>query len=208
MHCGAVCLQGPGGGPQGFFFGPQIWGICVAVCCSALQCTSNIFAVCFSVTQCVAVRCSAMQCVAVRCSAMQCVAVRCSAMQCVAVCCSAMQCVAVHLRYSDCALQYVLQCVEVRCSALQRVAARCIALQYVAVHLMYPYCILQGVVMCCSVLHRVAVRHSMLQCTSGILVVSNTTLPLHYHCITTSLHIETCHKHMNESRIHPRTDFP
>jgi len=42
---------------------------------------------CYSVFQCVAVRCSTLQYVAVRCSALQCVAVRCSALQCVAVRC-------------------------------------------------------------------------------------------------------------------------
>jgi len=75
--------------------------------CSVLQCVAflrNVLAVCCSVLQCVAVRCSALQCsavvmflrsvLAVCRSVLQCVAVCFSELQCVAVCCSVSQCVA------------------------------------------------------------------------------------------------------------------
>ena len=102
--------------------------MCVAVCCSVLQCVAvwtravyssqdlalqNV-AVCRSVLQCVAVPCSVLQCVAECCRVLQsvaeccrvlqCVAVCCSVLQCVAVCCSVLQCVAVYLA---CAYQHL-----------------------------------------------------------------------------------------------------
>jgi len=69
---------------------PGCVAVCVAVCCSVLQCCSVLL--------CIAVCCSVLQCVAVCCSALQCIAVCCvchSVLQCVAVCCSALQCIAV-----------------------------------------------------------------------------------------------------------------
>ena len=126
------------------------WQPCVAACCS--------------VKQCVAVRCSALQC-SLQCSlhcSLQCVTwllhmcdmthatwhlahgrTEAAAawewnqepwQPCVAVCCSgsALQCVAMHCSALQRALQCVAVCVAVRCSALQCVAVRCSALQCVA----------------------------------------------------------------------------
>jgi len=47
--------------------------VCVAVCCSVLQCaTASIVAVWCSVLQCGAVCCSMVQCVAEQCRVLQC----------------------------------------------------------------------------------------------------------------------------------------
>jgi len=144
--------------------------VCVAVCCSVLQCRQvpaskdtrespsplgcwsvlECVGVCCSVLQCVALCCSGVQCGAVRCSASQWGAVWCSALQCGAVCCSALQCGAVCCS--------ALQCGAVCCSVLRvrgyttgskQRASRSVCrslLQYVAV--------------CCSTLQCVAVRCS------------------------------------------------
>jgi len=75
--------------------------------------TTRTRVVCYSVLQCVAMRCNAWQCVAVcrsvlrrgvewsvddnnlkSCCVLQCVAMRCSVLQCVTVCCSVSQCAA------------------------------------------------------------------------------------------------------------------
>ena len=53
--------------------------MCVAECCSVLQC------VLYRVAERVAVTCSDLQCVAVCCIALQCGVVCCSLLQCVAV---------------------------------------------------------------------------------------------------------------------------
>jgi len=91
--------------------------------------------------QCVAVCCSVLQGVAVRCSALQCV-------KCVAVCCSMLQCrpqrcaISPGLDSSSSASYHtsVLQCVAACCTVLQCVALCCSVLQCVAV--------------CCSVLQQ------------------------------------------------------
>jgi len=78
--------------------------LCVAVCCSVLQCELNLralrvdvscsglqfVAVCGSVLQC---ELTSLQYIGRRVS--QCFAVLCSVLQCVAVCCCVLQCVAV-----------------------------------------------------------------------------------------------------------------
>jgi len=115
--------------------------MCVAVCCSVLQC-----AVVYSihqkaaesrVLQCVAVCCSVLQCAAICCSVLQCVAV-CGipqkaaepgrdepcVLRCVAVCCSMLKCVAVIRK-----LPSQGETGRVRCNMLQCVAARCSVLQ-------------------------------------------------------------------------------
>ena len=66
--------------------GGLTYWLCVAVCCSALQCV----AVWCRVEQYGAVCCSVVQCVAVWCSVVQRGVVCCSVLQCVAVCCSAL----------------------------------------------------------------------------------------------------------------------
>ena len=99
--------------------------VCVAVCCSMLQCVAC------SVLQCVAVvRMCHMQSGESLQAAPEQICVLCSALQCVAVCCIALRCFAVRCS--------VLQCVTACCSMLQRVAACCSVLQRVAA--------------CCSVL--------------------------------------------------------
>jgi len=98
--------------------------------------------------QCVAVCCSVLQGVAVRCSALQCV-------KCVAVCCSMLQCrpqrcaISPGLDSSSSASYHtsVLQCVAACCTVLQCVALCCSVLQCVAVfcssasyHILHPTC--------------------------------------------------------------------
>jgi len=65
--------------------------VCVAVCCSLLQCRwqKRLPAVLShrSVLQCVFVCCSVLPCVAVCFRLLQCIAVRCRVVPCVAVCC-------------------------------------------------------------------------------------------------------------------------
>ena len=73
----------------------------VAVCCSVLQCaavrcSALRVAVCCSVLQCAAVCCSVLQYSAVLCSMVQRGAVWCSVVQCVTVCCSVLRCIQVH----------------------------------------------------------------------------------------------------------------
>jgi len=63
----------------------------VAVCCSVLQLFGSCIVVCCSALQCVAVRCSVLQRVAACCSVVQCGAVYCSLLQCAAVRCSVLQ---------------------------------------------------------------------------------------------------------------------
>jgi len=58
--------------------------LCVAVCCSVLQCVAIWHELC--VLQRVAVCCSVLQCAAVCCSVLQYVAICCTVLQCVAVC--------------------------------------------------------------------------------------------------------------------------
>ena len=74
--------------------------VCVAVCCSVLQCVAVLQRVAVNVLQtpgslAAAIRGDAygivLQCVAVCCSVLQCVAVCCSVLQCVAVCCSVLR---------------------------------------------------------------------------------------------------------------------
>jgi len=77
---------------------------CFAVCCSVLQCVSNMNKSHMnefgrvgvnkwtSVVQCVVVCCSVLQCVAVCHSVLQCGAVCSSMMQCVAMSCNVLQC--------------------------------------------------------------------------------------------------------------------
>jgi len=72
--------------------------MCVAVCCSVLQCVAECVAVCCSVLQCVAV------CVAVCCSVLQCVA------ECVAVCYSAL-----HVTYEVDACLTRIECISLVC---------------------------------------------------------------------------------------------
>jgi len=81
VHC-SVCLQ-----CNEDFTAREGAGVCVAVCCCALQ----YVAVCCSV---VAVCCSVLQCVLVMRSSLPEGAQVC-VLQCVAVCCRAVQCVAV-----------------------------------------------------------------------------------------------------------------
>jgi len=71
--------------------------MCVAVCCSVLQCVAMCpcVAVCCSVLQSVVECCSVLQCVAVCCSVLQSVVECCRVLQRVAVCCSVLQSVAV-----------------------------------------------------------------------------------------------------------------
>jgi len=89
------------------------------------------FRVCWSVWQCVAVRCSVVLCVAVHCSVLQCVAVWCRTMQCDAVRCSVLrvlqnthQCL-LEMSKSHCLVKYYHFDVYVCCSALHCVALCC-----------------------------------------------------------------------------------
>jgi len=63
---------------------------CACSCLSYCD-RANLYGLCRSVSQCVAVCRSVSQCVAVSCSVLQCVAVCCSVLQCVAVCRSVSQ---------------------------------------------------------------------------------------------------------------------
>jgi len=119
----------------------QCVAMCVAACCSVLQCgvahivgASHARQAAAPCVRCVAVWCIELQCVAVCYSATQCVAGCCSVLQCAAVCCSVLRCVAVccsviesyerdiSLRNTSCS---VLQCIAVCCSLLQFVAVCC-----------------------------------------------------------------------------------
>jgi len=144
---------------------------CVAVCCSVSDMSMTPSCVCLDVFTCVKrlihtlcacahlrqaemwfVCCSVLQCVAVQCSVLQDVAVCCSVLKCVpyskiksdafrvAMCCSVMQYVAAlqpkgmkRCESFPCT-KVVLQCVAVCCSVLQyAIAVCCSMLQYVAV---------------------------------------------------------------------------
>ena len=71
------------------------------MCCSEIQCVAaaknrvraarQIAHTCYSVLQCVAVRCIVLHCVAVCCSVLQCVALCCIVLQCVAMSVSVLQ---------------------------------------------------------------------------------------------------------------------
>ena len=119
--------------------------LCVAVCCSVLQCAAGVHIrvrpVCDGRAMEVRV-CGVMQCVAVCCGVLQYVAMCCSVLQCVALCCSVLQCVVgIRIRVRplgdgraievcECG---VMQCAAVRCSVLQYVAECCSVMQYFAV---------------------------------------------------------------------------
>jgi len=131
------------------YFASDISHLCVAVCCSALQCVAVYYSVsCFKSDipysrprllhpirfvvvggGCqTKVYCSALQCVAVCCSVLQYVAVRCSALQCTPAYPVSHQ--LFHIRGPDC----FIRCVAVCCSVLQRVAVRCRVLQCTTVY--------------------------------------------------------------------------
>jgi len=173
---------------------------CVAVCCNVLQCVAVCcsvlahlqsptclglwyVAVCCSVMQCVAVCCSVLQCIAVTCSVMQCATVCCSVLQYGAVRCSVLQCVALcrHICVLQCGAKFDLQWIlklkfvglfclvsvkrDVRTWAYPQSSpsVSCSVVQRVAV----CYSVLQCVTACCSVLQRVAVCYSVLQCVTA-----------------------------------------
>jgi len=97
-------------------------------------CKSGCGAVCCSVLQCVAVRCSAVQGAMVCYSAVEVCQDRDMKLlpsECVAVCCSMLQYVAVRASLSR--LRYLAFTVRVCCSVLQRAARCCSALQCVSV---------------------------------------------------------------------------
>ena len=85
--------------------------VCVAVCCSVLQCrwqkrlpavlshrsVLQCVAVCFRLLQCIAVRCRVFSFVAVYCRALPCGAVCCRVLPYVAVGCRVLQCVAMSM---------------------------------------------------------------------------------------------------------------
>jgi len=147
--------------------------MCVEACCSVLHVATHIWVTKhirtswslrtdFSWASASFIRALSLLCVAVCCSVLQCVAVCCSVLQCVAVC-----------------LQWVAVCcsvLAVRCSALQCVAVHCgVSASFIgALSLLrgaVRYSVLQynSVCCCCSLLQRVAVCCSVLQCARNVL---------------------------------------
>jgi len=106
---------------------------CVAVCCSVLQCDTNVNESCHRLrivdvhgsvdSDCVAVCCD---CVAVCCDVSQYVSLTCIVLQCVAVCCSVLQMRMSHVTqissWMCTAKRSVLQCVAMCCNC-----ERCVA---------------------------------------------------------------------------------
>jgi len=142
--------------------------------CAIAACRQRERAVHWIDKLCVAVCCSILQCFAVRLSVLKHVAVCCSALQSVAACCSeiAESCKSAVAVCAQRAVRWigqlrVLQCVAVRCSALQCVAVFC--RNCTVPHAMCAqrdadelYVLLVGTVVCCSAMQCVAVRCSAL----------------------------------------------
>ena len=133
------------------------------------KCTHNICHAVLHSRLCVAVCCSVLQCAEVCCSVWQCVAVCCSVLRRVAVCCSVLLCVIAHLmlRTPACYIAFsVLRCdayVAVCCSVLQYVVVSCVAVSCTVLHSVFlPFHLLVQTLVWSSVLQCVAVRCSEL----------------------------------------------
>ena len=138
--------------------------LCMCVAVPFELCASSRFE-CWSVLQCVTVRCSSLQCVVVCCSAIRTVCpITSRVLQCFAVCCSAIQTVCP-------IIFWVLQCVAVCRIVLQCVAVCCSVLQC------YSHCVPHHVL-------DVAVSCSVLQCGAA---------PLRL-CTSSCLELKTSHK--------------
>jgi len=168
--------------------------VCVAVCCSVLQCD----AVCCSVLQCVAVCFNMLQCV----EWVVCVS------ECVAVCCThcnnALQQPAT---YRHAAARARIQFLPVDCNTLQHAASHRTTLQLTATHRNT----LQHTATYCNTLQCAGMPQHMRELISYMLTAThcNTLQHTATHCNTLQ-HTATRYKHAimcRHARAHARTQF-